>query len=211
MHRTSKNYMRKSFEKHISPLPKGTVLDVGSMSLRGDYREIWEGEGGWTYHGCDLIEGPNVDVKLDDPWVFPIADETYDAVISGQMLEHNEFFWLTFLEMARVLKPGGMMVHIVPSRGAEHRDPQDCWRFYRDGMTALAKWSGLEVVEATTDWSSHHFAYWEQRKSNRVKELRKTMRKKDTVWGDTVGVLRKVAPFSETQGMDYIRKFAARA
>ena len=57
------------------------------------------------------------------PWIFPLEDDSYDAVISGQMLEHNAFFWLTFLEMARVLKMGGLMIHIAPSRGARAPRP----------------------------------------------------------------------------------------
>jgi hypothetical protein len=32
----------------------------------------------------------------------------------------------------------------------------DCWRFYRDGFRALAKWARLEVLEATTQWQNQH-------------------------------------------------------
>jgi SAM-dependent methyltransferase len=81
-----------------------------------------------------------------------IADDTYDLVISGQALEHVEFFWGTAFEIGRVLKPGGITALIAPSNGFEHRYPVDCWRFYADGMTALAKYLGFEVVDVFTDW-----------------------------------------------------------
>jgi len=210
MHEESKQYMDDAFRTHAGDRTPGRVLDVGAGAKPGFHRRLWQGRG-WTYHGLDLAQGPNVDVQLDDPWIFPIEDASYDAVISGQMLEHNEFFWLTFLEMARVLKMGGLMIHIAPSRGLEHRDPQDCWRFYRDGMTALAKWAGLDCVEATTDWAPEHFAFIEKyrRYARRTRFLEQTMRNPDTIWGDTVGVFVKTSETGASQGMDYIRRFAA--
>ncbi len=210
MHEEAKHYMRDAFERHAQSRPPGRVLDVGAGRKVGFHRRLWEA-GGWTYHGLDFAEGPNVDTILDDPWIFPLDDDSYDAVISGQMLEHNEFFWLTFLEMARVLKRGGLMVHVAPSRGIEHRDPQDCWRFYRDGMEALAKWAGLDCVEATTDWAPEHFAFIERfpRYTRREKVLRNTMRSENTDWGDTVGVFVKSRETRDALGMEYIRKFAA--
>jgi SAM-dependent methyltransferase len=210
MHEESRHYMHEAFLAHAAKRPPGLVLDVGAGARLGFHRTLWEGQG-WRYHGLDLAEGPNVDVRLDDPWLFPLDDNAYDAVISGQMLEHNEFFWLTFLEMARVLKMGGLMIHIAPSRGIEHRDPQDCWRFYRDGMTALARWAGLDCIEATTDWAPEHFAFIDRfpRHKRRAKFLRKTMRRAGTDWGDTVGVFVKTRETSDAAGMGYIRRFAA--
>ena len=111
--------------------------------------------------------------------------------------------------MSRVLKIGGLMVHIVPSRGPEHRDPQDCWRFYRDGMIAMAKWAGLECVETTTDWAPEHLAHYRNGNRKKIPALRKTMRKRNTQWGDTVGIFRKTMETSQSQGLDYIRHFAA--
>jgi SAM-dependent methyltransferase len=152
MHRTSIAHMRGAVARHVAGRPAGLVADIGAASRRRPwYRQIWEAAG-WTYTGVDLVAGKNVDVVLADPFDFPFPDGRFDAVISGQMLEHNEMFWLSFVEMNRVLRQGGLMVHIAPSRGPEHRAPQDCWRFYRDGMTALGRWSGFEVIEATTDF-----------------------------------------------------------
>lgn len=208
MHRESIFYMNRMFKKHAAPLPPGRVLDIGSIGKRAWYRGIWE-DGGWTYVGCDLVEGPNVDVVLEDPFVFPLEDESFDAIISGNMLEHNEMFWLSFLEMSRVLKPGGLMIHITPSRGYEHRAPQDCWRFYRDGMEAAARWCGMEMIESTTDWETRHLDHWKTHNQTKFKRMAKTYHKLDTPWGDTVGVMRKVTPTAECKGMDYVRRFAA--
>ncbi len=210
MHPESVRYMRQCFRKHAAELPKGTVLDVGAWSPVAKYRQIWE-EGGWTYVGLDMELRENVDVKLEDPWLFPFPSESFDAIISGQMLEHNEFFWLTFVEMARVLKPGGLMIHVAPSRGRQHRTPKDCWRFYRDGMEALARWSGCELLEATTDWDPAHIAEYEAQNPRKAERLRKTMRTEGTVWGDTVGVFRKTEATSDSTAISYMRALLDRA
>ncbi len=209
MHPASRHYMTQQFARYGASMGPGTVLEVGAASRAGSYRPIWEA-GGWQYLGCDLAEGPNVDVVLDDPWRYPFADGLFDAVISGQMLEHNQFFWLSFLEMARVLRMGGLMVHIAPSRGYEHRAPQDCWRFYRDGMFALADWAGLECVEATTDWAPEHLDRFRERWPRRLSEAKATMRREGTAWGDTVGVFRKTRETAASEGAALVRAYADR-
>src|SRR5262249_22005563 len=82
----------------------------------------------------------------------PLASQSVDVVISGQALEHIEYFWITFLDMVRVLKRGGKMFLIAPSRGPEHRYPVDCWRFYPDGFRALARFGRVNLIEVSTDW-----------------------------------------------------------
>ncbi len=209
MHKETVTLMKKAFRKHVAEREPGLVLDVGAAQKRAWFRDIWEA-GGWTYHGMDMKDTHNVDIVLDeaDPWRFDIESGSYDAVISGNMLEHNEFFWLTFLEMSRILKPGGVMVHIAPSRGPEHRDPQDCWRWYRDGMFAMAKWAGFDCVETTTDWSQEHVEHYEQKNSARARRLLRTRRHADNFWGDTVGVFVKTQAIEDTLAMAYIRHFA---
>ena len=95
--------------------------------------EIFKSSDKWEYSGLDVEKGPNVDIVVENPYDWEIPDSSYDVVISGQAFEHIEFFWLTFLEMARVLKPQGLIILIAPSRGPQHRYPVDCWRFYPDG------------------------------------------------------------------------------
>jgi hypothetical protein len=82
-----------------------------------------------------------------------MADASFDLVISTSSLEHDPMFWLTFAEMARVVKPGGFVYISAPANGPYHGHPGDCWRFYADAPKALADWathSGhtLELVEA---------------------------------------------------------------
>jgi SAM-dependent methyltransferase len=116
------------------------------------YRPLFQ-KPGWTYVGVDLSPGPNVDLVLQRPYDWrEIPGGSVDLLISGQVLEHVEYFWITALEISRVLKPGGLVCLIAPSSGPEHRYPVDCWRFYPDGMRTFAKFARLHCVDVHTHW-----------------------------------------------------------
>lgn len=130
-------------------VPSGSrVLDVGGADVNGSYRPLFP-DCSYTsldFHGADInVTG----------YTWPIGDAMFDAVISGQALEHDGQFWLTMTNMARVLRPGGFLILIVPSAGAVHRYPVDCYRFLPDSLKALAAWSGLELVGHKWDLESN--------------------------------------------------------
>jgi SAM-dependent methyltransferase len=128
------------------------ILDVGSADVNGSYRSLFE-DPQWSYVGADMVAGAGVDLVLGEPYRWRgVHRNSYDVVVSGQAFEHIEFPWATVLEVARVLKPGGLFCLVVPSGGFEHRYPVDCWRYYRDGLLALAAWADLHVLSATTYW-----------------------------------------------------------
>jgi SAM-dependent methyltransferase len=148
-----------------------SVIDIGAFDVNGSYRPVFD-RAGWRYTGVDLEAGKNVDVVLSTPYRLPMPTRSVDVVVSGQAFEHIEYFWMTWLEMLRVLKPGGLVFLIAPSRGYEHRYPQDCWRFYPDAWRALAKFGKCDLLEVATDWAPHADP-------------------SSADWGDTVGVFRK--------------------
>lgn len=173
MHASSLGHVQGLVHKYLSgrtgePL---RIVDIGSYDVNGSYKQFFL-HPAWAYTGVDLAAGPNVDVVLQSPYRLPFASHSADVIVSGQVFEHVEFFWLTWLEMARVLKPGGVIFLLAPSRGPEHRYPQDCWRFYPDSYRALARYATLELLEVSTDWEPHADP-------------------DSAPWGDTVGVFRQ--------------------
>lgn len=173
MHKSSMEHVQRLVVRYLAsreaqPL---RIIDIGSYDVNGSYK-LFFARAGWRYIGVDLAVGPNVDVVLQSPYRFPFDSHSVDVIVSGQAFEHVEFFWLTWMEMARVLKPGGLIFLLAPSRGPEHRYPQDCWRFYPDAYRALAKYVGMELLEVSTDWEPHADP-------------------DSAPWGDTVGVFRQ--------------------
>jgi len=140
-------------ENYASGIPGNSirVLDAGSYDVNGSYRGLFTSSK-FQYTGLDVESGPNVDIVLKNPYNWEIVpSDSFDVVISGQMLEHAEFFWITVQEMVRVLKKNGLLCIIAPNGAVEHRYPVDCYRFYTDGMAALAHFTGLDILHAHTN------------------------------------------------------------
>ena len=141
------NYVSKLSNKHIK------ILDVGSYDYNGSYKSLFA-DTRYDYKGLDMSPGPNVDISLENPYDWSqISTDEFDVVISGQTFEHAEFFWILMEEMTRVLKPNGLLCVIAPNGFKEHRFPVDCYRFYTDGMVALARYVGVKVLHAHTNCS----------------------------------------------------------
>lgn len=118
------------------------VLDVGSCDVNGTFRPLVERRG-WGYTGLDIEAGPNVDVVTADPHRFPFDDAAFDVVISGYCMEHVKSVWRWVPELARMLRPGGLLVIITHWQFPEHRFPVDCWRILPDGMAHLFDEAGV--------------------------------------------------------------------
>ena len=116
------------------------ILDVGSYDINGSLRTVCNIPNA-EYIGADTRAGKGVDVVLKDPYILPFADESIDIVVSSSCFEHAEMFWISFLEILRVLKSNGLFYLNAPSNGQYHRVPVDCWRFYPDSGRALVKWA----------------------------------------------------------------------
>ena len=157
MHKSSMLRMQWFKENYVSNLDKKetiTVLDVGSQSIPGqeDSYKIFFNEPPFQYIGLDMMEGYNVDIVVKHAYQWnEIPDDFCNILITGQTFEHIEFPWLTMAEIARVLKPDGLVCVIVPSRQSMHRYPVNCQNYFGDGLIALAKYVGLNTLHASTN------------------------------------------------------------
>ena len=146
--------MEKFKNIYLNPEESLNILGIGfydSTDTVYNYGRFLK-EKNWDYQGMDIQEGPNVDILVSDiyNWV-EIGDNSYDVVISGQAFEHMEFFWKSIKEIERILKPGGLCCIIAPSAGPVHKNPYDCFRFFDNGMRAIANYAGLQVLECYTN------------------------------------------------------------
>jgi len=153
MHNSSLLRMEWIEQNYISKINKDVIkiLDIGSYDINGCYKPIFSNSK-YEYIGLDISAGDNVDIVVDNPYFWSKIDtESFDVVISGQAFEHIEFIWATMAEIARVLKKDGLSCIIAPHGFPEHRYPVDCYRFFSDGMVALARYVKFDILHASTN------------------------------------------------------------
>lgn len=100
--------------------------------------------------GLDIHPGHCVDLVGDAHFLSHfLRPASFDAVISGSVLEHLQAPWLFAAEVNRILKPGGLVYHEAPGAWPAHSQPNDFWRMSADGLAALfGAECGFEVLEA---------------------------------------------------------------
>lgn len=132
------------------------VLDVGSAiaDVTHDCNRTVMENPRWTLRGLDIEAAPNVDLVVAEPYDWAeIPSASVDVITCSQVFEHAEYFWITMLEIGRVLKVNGVAFINAPGSGPLHRFPVDCWRFYDDAFPALARYAALDLVESQVQWA----------------------------------------------------------
>ncbi len=73
---------------------------------------------GYDAWGCDLtIDNDQARLKtIREPYALPFADDTFDFIVSHQVFEHVQHPEVACRELARILRPGGLSIHVFPSR-----------------------------------------------------------------------------------------------
>jgi SAM-dependent methyltransferase len=132
----------------ISRHVRGRLLDhgCGKVPLYGMYRELvtevvcidW----GESLHGTKHVDQI---VDLNGPLPFP--DESFDTILSNDVMEHIKEPELAWSEMARVLRPEGKLVLSVPFLYSVHEAPYDYHRWTAFKLRAFCEANGLTVLE----------------------------------------------------------------
>lgn len=201
MHQSAYKKMSRCIADFVPRDRRIRVVDFGSGTNRHRFDEGMTHAALFADHdaeiiGVDVVDRLNVDVVMEKPYRVPLKSNSVDVVISGQVFEHIPFPWASVLEIARLLKPGGVFIMTAPSRG-HHHTKVDCWRYYEDAVRAMAAFAGLRVRRARTDYPTKLPG------PERRYELPLTV-EVEGYWGDTVGVLQKPAKYP-TRRMAIVR------
>ena len=86
----------------------------------------------------DIEKDRSVDVVVVPGEKLPFANGSVDLVVSTSCFEHDPCFWITFREIARVLKKGGYFYINAPSNGVYHR--------YGRSVSLTSKVSGRQLA-----------------------------------------------------------------
>lgn len=122
----------------------GRVLEVGPDAFPSSLQQASANYTDWAT--ADIGERSELTYPHVGDHVLPIPDDTFDCVISANVLEHVKFPWLWIKELARVLQPGGHLVTVAPASYVYHAHPVDCWRIWPEGMRSLYGWAELSIV-----------------------------------------------------------------
>lgn len=110
----------------------GKLLDVGCG--KKPYREIFNVE---QYIGVDWANTPHGLADVDivtDASKLPFDSELFDTVLCTEVLEHVQNPYETIREIARVLKPGGILILSTPFAFWIHEAPFDFFRYSVFGL-----------------------------------------------------------------------------
>ena len=127
---------------------KGRLLDhgCGKVPLYGMYRDLvteavcidWSA----SLHGTEHVDEI---VDLNGPLPFPA--ESFDTILSNDVMEHIKEPEMAWSEMARVLRPHGKLIFSVPFLYGVHEAPHDYHRWTAFKLRAFCETNGLKVVE----------------------------------------------------------------
>ena len=120
----------------------GRVLDYGCADV--PYRHFFAE--GVEYVPADLPGNPHASVEVRPDGSVPLPDDSFDAVMSTQVLEHVDDPGLHLAESFRVLRPGGRLLLSTHGMMVYHPDPVDYWRWTCAGLERIVREAGFEVV-----------------------------------------------------------------
>jgi SAM-dependent methyltransferase len=122
--------------------PGGRVLDYGCAEL--PYRHFFGAD--IDYVGADLPGNPHATIELASDGTLPVPSESFDAVMSTQVLEHVADPELHLREAHRVLTPGGRMLLSTHGIFVYHPDPDDYWRWTCAGLERAVTEAGFRMT-----------------------------------------------------------------
>jgi len=143
MHANSMLIFEKYALKYFHPNMR--VLEIGPDKFPTTYQTI-VGIDSIIWETLDIDNNPNLTYSFTDEYHYPIQDDQYDIILSGNVLEHVRKVWIWIKELSRICKKGGIIITINPVYIGYHPYPVDCWRAFPEGMNTLYEEANIKVI-----------------------------------------------------------------
>lgn len=174
MHDNSELLFTKYASQYFKPGVR--VLEIGAQTHMSVYRALIP-QMSLQWDTLDIKPRKGVTHVATSEYSYPIASNSYDIVLAGQVLEHVRHPWRWFPELARIAAVGGHVITVSPVSWPYHEAPVDCWRIYPEGMRSLCEEASLTVVTCVCS-SEESARYWRTRYGQgRVSESRRSLLK----------------------------------
>jgi SAM-dependent methyltransferase len=128
---------------------RGVVVEVGARAVSpGQVLQADQFAPECKFIGVDIHAAPGVDIVADAHFLSDYLPKgSVDGLFSQAVMEHLAFPWLFAGEINKVLRVGGLTLHVAPQAYPLHELPNDFWRMSDHGMRLLfSKETGFEVL-----------------------------------------------------------------
>lgn len=140
---TTPSLLRRAEHDALSEITlSGTVLDLGGEK---DATYLSCIKGSFTVTTVNLDAGAKPDLSHDLEQPLPCADASFDHALLINVLEHIFEYRQLVREAARVVRPKGSIIIVVPFLFPIHPSPHDYWRFTKETLEKECTLAGLSV------------------------------------------------------------------
>jgi SAM-dependent methyltransferase len=134
---------------------KGVFLDAGCGTQ--PFRAVIEPQVE-RYIGYDVEpRSGQVDLLGDLEDMHLVADRSIDVALCSEVLEHVPHPQAAMGELARIIRPGGVLVLTVPFLARLHEEPHDYFRYTRHGLRRLLDDAAFDIEELVETGSIFSF------------------------------------------------------
>ncbi|MFH0892312.1 MAG: class I SAM-dependent methyltransferase [Candidatus Falkowbacteria bacterium] len=127
------------------------VIEVGALDVNGSLRPIVEKLNPAEYIGVDIERGSGVDrICRAEDLVKEFGPESFDAVITNELLEHVKDWRAAIANIKNICRPGGVILITTRSGGFPyHAYPHDYWRYEPEDMKKI--FADCEIIALERD------------------------------------------------------------
>lgn len=128
------------------------VIEIGSYEVNGSLRPLIESWNPSKYVGVDIEKGPGVDIVCNaENIVEKFGKNSFDIVVSTELLEHVKDWRKVISNIKNVCKPNGVILITTRSYGYPyHAYPYDFWRYEIGDMKEI--FSDCKILNLEQDF-----------------------------------------------------------
>lgn len=121
------------------------IINLGYLNNK-DFFSLWD-EKNWELDILDIVDGNFIDIRVNNIYDWDeIKNNSYDVVICKDFINNIEYFWLTMVQIEKIMKFGGFLFLSVPES-----NPNGFYSFSEKSLRSLIGYVNLNILEVNTE------------------------------------------------------------